>query len=210
MGTKCVQALQWVHTRYVSAPSWELAPEALSLTVEQTAVPVQMSSSAIFPRPRSPSVTSSSRDAHLWLSTRFLCGPPENMAMVIIPKNEEKLVWLILMLWLLCCLIQGADFVLSTLALNLWVSSWANSYVMVRGQLYDCVQDSGRSVTTSEGRLRFTLTWVHLIYLVGAVLSTLALQVAGEISMFTELYDHHQRPWGVRKVQRGTHNYTLL
>lgn len=37
---------------------------------------------------------------------------------------------------------------------------------------------------------------LHIIYLVGAVLCALALQVAGEVSVFTVLHNHHQ--WACR------------
>lgn len=40
--------------------------------------------------------------------------------------------------------------------------------------------------------------WLRIIYLVRAVLSSFALQVAGEVSIFTVLHNHHQRPYGER------------
>lgn len=42
-----------------------------------------------------------------------------------------------------------------------------------------------------------------MIYLVWAVLSTLALQVAGEVSMFTVLHNHHQWACRQREEHRG-------
>lgn len=51
----------------------------------QTAVPVQMSSWAAVPRPRSPSSTCSSVVGHLWLFRRFLCGPERSGS----PQNSQ-------------------------------------------------------------------------------------------------------------------------
>lgn len=57
-------------------------------------------------------------------------------------------------------------------------------------------------VTTPDGWLQF-IGCMRVTYLVGTVLSTLTLQVAGEVSMFTVLHNHHQWPCREREDQRG-------
>lgn len=146
---------------FLGSPSWgsTLLPEAVSPALEQTAVPVQMSSWAIFPRPRSPSVTSSSADTHFWLSTRFLCWPRWKHRHQLRKLGEKVGILKIFYSGCRFCLL---DHNIAHVKCNLWISNGAHSCVIclwsmtVCGQCGQWVLRSGSRVTTSECRLQLT------------------------------------------------------